>query len=594
MAALSSALDSMQDMQLGENGTLEHGWSKNIQELITQFQFQLVRSPNMKNLEEKYQEVLAHVFIPLLDGTDTNLDYLRTIYKLIGYTRDIVAGKGEYQLSYMLISGLYKFSQKPEAEQYKYKIVAMATSALDSLVKLDNAEHPYGSWKDLKYFCNYHIEPANRDEDSLKRLNDPLFNRALELYCGQLKCDENAPVKTLAARWVPREKSAKFGWLAVPLAKHYYRDWISESLTPSQYSAAKRKCLTHFRKIVAKINHELKTPQINQCGGTWSEIDFDKNVTSITLRKQSKAFHGVTKGNYGLRQVVQDNQDRLTCRCNYIDYVSRCSRGETKAKGKRVSLVDFVRDALSIYNENNVVERELLNSQWKNNGEQNNQLGNVLAMVDTSGSMEDQNCVPLYSAIGMGLRVAENSRLGKRILTFSSYPEWINLDNCVDFVDMVYTARGANWGMNTNFQAAFDMILESAVSKNISPHEMEDFVLLILSDMQIDSPGHFNNTMFEMMKQKYAEAGMRTEYRTPYKLPHIVFWNLRSTEGFPSISTTENTTMISGNSPVLLNTFSKKGMTALREITPWAMFTEQLNNDRYKYLNTIITNLWTI
>jgi len=594
MTALSSALDSMYNMQIGENGTLEYGWSEDIQELITQFQYQLVRTPNMKKLEEKYQEVLMHIFTPLLDGTDSNLEYLRTIYKLIGYTRDIVAGKGEYQLSYMLISGLYKFSQKPEAVQYKYRIIAMATSALESLVRLTNQDHPYGSWKDLKYFCNYHIDLANRDEDSLKKLNDPLFNKVLDLFCGQLKCDENAPVKTLAARWVPREKSAKFGWLTVPLAKHYYKNWISDELTPSQYSAAKRKCLTHFRKTIAKINRELKTPQINQCSGTWSEIDFDKNVTSITLRKQSKAFHGVTKGNYGLRQVVQDNQDRLTCRCNYIDYVSRCSRGETKAKGKRVSLVDFVRDALSIYNENNVVERELLNSQWKNNGEQNSELGNVLAMVDTSGSMEDQNYVPLYSAIGLGLRVAENSKLGKRVLTFSSHPEWINLDNCVDFVDMVNKTRGANWGMNTNFQAAFDMILNMAISKNISPYEMEDLVLLILSDMQIDRAGNANVSMFEMMKQKYADAGMRTRYEVPYKLPHIVFWNLRSTEGFPSISRTENTTMISGNSPVLLNTFSKKGMIALKEMTPWSMFTEQLNNDRYNYLDTIITNLWTI
>jgi hypothetical protein len=145
MTALSSALDSMYNMQIGENGTLEYGWSEDIQELITQFQYQLVRTPNMKKLEEKYQEVLMHIFTPLLDGTDSNLEYLRTIYKLIGYTRDIVAGKGEYQLSYMLISGLYKFSQKPEAVQYKYRIIAMATSALESLVRLTNQDHPYGS-----------------------------------------------------------------------------------------------------------------------------------------------------------------------------------------------------------------------------------------------------------------------------------------------------------------------------------------------------------------------------------------------------------------------------------------------------------------
>jgi len=594
MTALLSALDSLHNMQLGENRTLEYAWSTNMQELITQFQFQLVRTTDMKHLEEKYQELLAHIFTPLLTGSDTNLDYVRAIYKLIGYTRDIIAGKGEYQLSYMLISGLYKFSNQPMVpENHKYKIVAMATSALESLVRLDTTEHPYGSWKDLKYFCNYHIQPNNRDEESLTKLNDPLFQHALGLFCSQLKCDETAPVKTLAAKWVPREKSAKFGWLAAPLAKHYYINWIPNGLPPSQYSAARRKCLTHFRKLVSKINHELKTPQINQCGGTWHEIDFDKNVTSITLRKQNRAFHGINKGKCNnIRSNVQDNPDRLQCRDNYIEYVSKCSLGQTKAKGKRISMVDFVRDALSIYDDFGTVERELLNSQWENNGEQNKPLGNVLAMVDTSGSMEDQNCVPLYSAIGLGLRVAENSKLGKRIMTFSAHPEWINLDTSRDFTDMVQTVRKCPWGMNTNFEAAFDMILESAVSKNVSPQEMEDFVLLILSDMQIDRSTTINNNMFDMMKQKYADAGMRTHHKTPYKLPHVVFWNLRSTEGFPSVSGTENTTMISGNSPVLLNAFSKKGMTALREITPWTMFMDQLSNDRYKYLDTVITNLW--
>jgi len=469
----------------------------------------------------------------------------------------------------------------------------MATIALESFVKINNQDHPYGSWKDLKYFCNYHIDPSKRDEVSLTTLNDPLFNKVLELFCGQLKCDENAPVKTLAARWVPREKSAKFGWLTAPLAKYYYSNWISEELTPSQYSAARRKCLTHFRKLVTKINHELKTPQINQCGGTWREIDFEKNVTSITLRKQSKAFNGITKGRGSIRSAVQDNPDRLQCKMNYIEYISKCTRGETKAKGKRVSMVDFVRDALlTVSGSYDTTERELLNSQWKDNGEQNAALGNVIAMVDTSGSMEDQNCVPLYSAIGLGLRIAENSKLGKRIMTFSSHPQWINFDPCKDFVEMVEKTKHAPWGMNTNFTAALDMILESAITKNISPFDMENLILLILSDMQIDKSGTINTSMFEMMEKKYAAAGLRTHHNTPYKLPHIVFWNLRSTDGFPSISSTVNTTMISGNSPVLLNTFSKKGMTALKEITPWTMFMDQLKNDRYDYLNSVISNLW--
>ena len=594
MAALSSALDSLNTMQLGENRSLEYGWSTNIQELITQFQFQLVRTENLEPLENKYQELLTQIFAPLLNNvvTDTNLENLRIIYKLIGYTRDIVSGKGEYKLSYMLISGLYKFSNTPECGSYKYKIVAMAIAALESLVKLDNFEHPYGSWKDLKYFCNYHIDHNNRDEDSLTRLNDPLFQHALDLICRQLKCDETASHKSLVAKWVPREKSDKFGWLAAPLAMQYYSQWIMKDLTPQQHSAARRKCLTHFRKLVSKINKELNTPQINQCAGTWSDINFDKNVTSITLRKQSHAFQGISKDKKAtIRSNVENNPDRLKCKENYEAYIARCVKGQSIAKGGRVSLVDFVRDAVKIHSPESL-EAAILNSQWVNNGLQNNSLGNALAMVDTSGSMEDENSVPLYSAIGLGLRIAETSKLGKRIITFNAHPEWVNLDTSPNFVSMVHTVRESPWGMNTNFEAAFNMILESAITKNISPQEMEDFVLIILSDMQIDYSTNNNQVMFDLMKSKYADAGMRTHHREPYTLPHIVFWNLKSTSGFPSISETKNTTMISGNSPLLLNAFSEKGVIALRTITPWSIFVDQLENDRYKYLDTVITNIW--
>ena len=99
--------------------------------------------------------------------------------------------------------------------------------------------------------------------------------------------------------------------------------------------------------------------------------------------------------------------------------------------------------------------------------------------------------------------------------------------------------------------------------------------------------------MFQMMKQKYHDAGMRSIYQEPYKLPHIVFWNLRSTTGFPSLSTTENTSMMSGNNPVLLNAFCNKGLTSLKEYTPWKVLTEELSNKRYDYLDNIIRTLWT-
>ena len=51
--------------------------------------------------------------------------------------------------------------------------------------------------------------------------------------------------------------------------------------------------------------------------------------------------------------------------------------------------------------------------------------------------MEDENSNPLYSAIGLGIRIAEKSKIGKRVMTFNSTPTWVNLSQCSDFVSMV-------------------------------------------------------------------------------------------------------------------------------------------------------------
>jgi hypothetical protein len=607
MTALSSALDKIENLQLGENLNPEYSWSENIQETITQFHFQLTRTSNTNNLENKYQELLKKIFTPIFSEETSSLEYMETLYKLIGYTRDIVAGKGEYNLTYMLINGLYKFAISDSCpDKYKLRLVAMVTNSIESLVRTNPGEHPYGSWKDLKYYSNYHIEKTYNITITkncwrqIKSLNDPIINKILNLICGQLRCDERAPVKTLLAKWIPREKSEKFGWLTEGLAINYYKEWIPVNSTHPKYMAAQRKCLTHFRQLVSKINKELKTPQINQCDGTWKEIDFDKNVTSITLRKQSKAFKGVTKRGQQRTDLLA-NEDRKICSENYINYVERCKTGTSVAKGKRVSIIDFVRDA--IYS-NDDTEKDCINAQWNNNALQNSSLKNMVAMIDTSASMESDNCGPLYSALGLGIRIAEKSKMGKRVLTFSASPTWINLDDCEDFVSMVTKVRKAPWGMNTNFRAALDLILNTAIKENIAPSIMKDMSLVILSDMQIDmahrSPSNpyeslnTNNddTMFEMMKKKYYEAGLKTSFQEPYELPHIVFWNLRSTTGFPSLATQANTSMMSGNNATILNAFCDKGTMGLKEYTPWKMLISELSNKRYDYLENVVTNLW--
>ena len=144
--------------------------------------------------------------------------------------------------------------------------------------------------------------------------------------------------------------------------------------------------------------------------------------------------------------------------------------------------------------------------------------------------------------------------------------------------------------MNTNFYAALDLILNSIIESKLEPAAVSDLILVILSDMQMDSADSESSstTLFDNIKNKYHEAGMRVCGK-PYMPPHIVMWNLRSTSGFPSLSFQSNATMISGFSPVLLNNFCEKGILGLKESTPWNNLLDSLK--KYDYLkDDVIAN----
>ena len=95
------------------------------------------------------------------------------------------------------------------------------------------------------------------------------------------------------------------------------------------------------------------------------------------------------------------------------------------------------------------------------------------------------------------------------------------------------------------------------------------------------------NTLFENIKEIFAKMGERmygnaeAELQSPLKPPHIILWNLRKTTGFPSLSTDENVSMMSGFSSALLNVFCHKGVAGLKQYTPWTTLNETLNNKRY-------------
>ena len=569
MAALVNALDISTPKQYGQKGAVEYGWSNDIRESVLQFSGQIVRSDanRIEEMANKLRGLLRR--LSLKDSSTQTIpdaerkELLVVLYKIIGLTRDMVDGKGEYSLAYMQIFVWHEFYP------------SLAKFALDKFVLLDN-EHPYGSWKDMKYLCNYVLDKTNDK-------NHILIHYACDLMIRQLNIDlESVEGKTLVGKWVPREKCKRFGWIFNILAEKCFENYLATAKTQEQRVKAINKCKMEFRKICSKLNRELDTVQIKQCAKVWASIDHSK-TTSITNSRQKKAFLNLNKK--GEQRSQED--DRIACAENYTNKIKAATSGTgPEIKGKRVGLDDFAKEAIKLNTQTNntstQLEKDALNSQWRDNSKLTGALGEMVAVVDTSGSMTGAGAI--YPALSLGIRVAEKSKLGKRVITFSADPAWHNLEGVNDYTDCVRVLQSANWGMTTNFLKMFDMVLNAIIEKKLTPAQAKGFILAVFSDMQFDSAAGGNmDTIYEVMLKKYAEAGIRL-HGEPFELPHLLFWNMSAGNGFPVMSTFKNTTFVSGYNPSQINLFFEKGLDFLSTMTPWSMLVHSIDKPRYKCL----------
>jgi hypothetical protein len=623
--AMSNSNKSLQSQyQYGENNHVEYSKVdvSNLKERILQFQFQLVRaSGSVINVQHETREILNTIFTGIRNAEseeDKNgfVSMGVIMFKLLAYTRDIVAGKGEYMLFYAMLVEWTRVDIRFFEFVIKSLVYENGDDSGDGGHCEDNhkqnkkTSHPLGSWKDMKYFLTFLkqqiIDHGSNDANSTKLYNS-CVDVVVRLINEQLRIDETTLRDThenmcgsfsLAARWVPREKSKKFGWLYYHLAIDFLKHQIPNDTAHPSYERAVNRAFMVYRKLLSTINKRLDTTQVKQCAKQWAEIDFN-NVTSITMSKQTKSFLNVKMNGKTVR--YENDEDRDMCTQNYETYLKNVTNGSKKMKGARVSMIDFVKNAISSNGQNlpsNSPIITTINEQWKDNSSRNGKLAEFIAMCDVSGSMTANNCNPLYSAIGLSIRVAEKSALGQRIMTFAERPAWIQLGTADSdtFVKQVAKVRSSSWGMTTDFYAALDLIRQGIEDNKLPREVAEKMVLVVFSDMQMNEASHEMRdlsrkaTLFENINQMFTKMGERM-YGVPINPPHIVFWNLTKTTGYPALSTDKNVSMMSGFSPVLLNVFCEKGVEGLKEYTPWLTFLHALNNERYNVFERVFKSI---
>lgn len=325
----------------------------------------------------------------------------------------------------------------------------------------------------------------------------------------------------LAAKWMPRK-----GLVAREL-----REFLD--LTPKQY-----------RKLLVTLTNVVET---QMCARDWSSINYS-HVPSVASLRYSKAY------------LKHDPQ-------RYAEWKGSVEKGEAKVNTGAIYPHDVVR-ALK------VGDSQLANGVWK---QLPNFIGdaNVLAIADVSGSMEQKiqgEVTALDVSIALAMYTANKNTgpFANLFLTFSESPAFVELNPTATLKTNYEKTHRAPWGMNTNLQKAFDLILRTARQANASQADMPGMIL-ILSDMEFDScaRGHTN---FQAAEKQFRDAG--------YEMPRIVFWNLASRVGnVPVRYDQTGVGLVSGYSPALLTS-----VLSAETFTPMGIVDSVIMTERY--------NLW--
>jgi hypothetical protein len=586
MTSLVQGLDNVTLRNRGENGQYQEGWStRTFEEGITKLFYQLVRV-DKKTGQDKLA-ALRNLYNDLVSAAASARDQrqINLLVSLLFQTRDISGGKGEYALFYELLTVWDTYMDMDNVAKIMEPMLTLlldkdTANALHGLQQV----HSYGSWKDLKYILEkIRTHKGLSTTQAVEHIYESrIASFLIEFAVSALKrADSGYSTNSLISRWLPREKS-KFGWQAKVLADRLGRH-------TGRSSISKEAALKSYRQTVARLNKALGTVQINQCAGTWANIDFDKECTSITMARQKKAFVCA-----GSNKQATEIEDRQKCKENYTKYLDECKSGDKKIKAARTSPGDMVKafwkgipSEYARYNGMSQTDADTYNLMWKQQQENSGMaLKNCVPILDTSGSMTWENC-PLYDATAVALKIAESSNLGKRVMTFSNTPSWINLEDTTTLQEMVKAVveRSHDVGMSTNMQLAFQMVCDACVSKDITPEEVEDICLVVLSDMQANAGTYSVGTdiLEDVVRNMFHEAGLRTTHARPYSPPTMVWWNMRTTNGAPCSTTSKNTVMMSGYDATVLSTVMESGIEELKKLTAWDNLKKLLEKERYSW-----------
>lgn len=443
--------------------------------------------------------------------------------KCLFYLRDVRGGQGERRFFRLCMKDLAR--QNTDAARRNLQYVP-----------------EYGRWDDLYIF-----------------VDTPLEKEMFFFLKKQLALDITCKTPSLLAKWLKSENTS--------------------SAASRELATKTRKFLgmtsREYRKTLSALRARINVLERLMSADKWDEIEFDKIPSRAgMIYKNAFARHDI---------------ERMKANVEVQSYADFAKDDTKKVNAKALYPYECVAEVLKAFDYSpwymrgrktiDETTRAMINKYWANLEDYfKGATLNALAVVDTSDSMVGSRAdAPINIAVSLGLYCAEKAKgpFAGHYVSFASRPQLIETVG-VDFCDKVQRIVSTNLCDNTNLEATFDLLLNTAIQKRCKQEDLPES-LIIISDMQIDEArgygyyGRYNNDSacvesdVERYRRKWEAHG--------YKMPRLIYWNVNASKD-TILDKGENVAYVSGCSPVLFEQIMKGK-------TQKDLMLDKLNSERY-------------
>ncbi len=399
--------------------------------------------------------------------------------------------------------------------------------------------------KNITFFPEF-----GRWDDLYCLIDTPLENDAFALMKTQLALDIECKTPSLLAKWLKSENASS-------------KETIELANKTREYFGMSHR---QYRKTLSILRERINVLERLMSANRWDEIEFDKIPSKAGLiYKNAFARRDIIKAKY--EAFAKDTKTKVNAGTLYPYEVVE------KAIELMYSSWTFGRyGTVSLDN----TDRLMINKYWDNLTDYfNNAKLDALCMIDTSGSMSG---TPINVATALGLYCAERNKgpWHNHYISFSSRPQLIETDG-VDFCDKVYRIVKTNLCENTNIEAAFDLVLNTALATNATLPEY----IIVISDMEFDEAtrSYYSNSNLRMANAETVMEGIELKFAAHgLKMPKLIYWNVDARQNNIPMIGNHLVSYVSGFSPSIFTSI-------LTGKTGWDLMLEAITAPRYECIH---------